>query len=227
MKYAFAAALLSAAQAVAVQAEAEAEWTPSSYYTPPVAAATARNPWAYESSWSWDFDKIQDEAQEVYFGTDSESEINDEPNDSWSSHEGYTDPNSDSSGTATDGPQHRNSSDGSDCDAWDYNCHPSSDEHSHSSESEHDATDSHCHDDDGNVTDCSSHHSSSSHHSHHSSSDTDTHSSHSNDSSYPFSSESDGFHHIRDTGRTVGGYHYGGFHGNGLYAPQRHYVSGW
>jgi len=228
MKYAFAAALLTAAQAVTVQAEAEAEWEPTSYYHAPVASATARNPWAYQSSWSWDFDKIDDAAEEVYFGTDSESEINDETNDSWSSYEGYTDPNSDSSGDRTDGPQHRNSSsDESDCKINGHHC--SSDEHSHSSESDHDATDSHCHDSDGQQTDCS-HSSYSSHSSGHSSSSHSSYShssSHSNDSSYPYSSESDGFHTPSDYGQTVSGYHYGGYHGNGYYAPDRYYVSGW
>lgn len=218
MKIAFAAALLNAAYATTLEANAEAEWEPSYYYYPAAASVTNRDPWAYPSSWSFDFDKIDDAAEEVYFGTDSESEINDEPNDSWSSYEGYTDPNSDSSGTATDGPQHRNSSDESDCNTWD-----TSDCHSHSSESLHDADDSHCHDSDCNSSDDSSH----SHHSHSSSDTYAPDSSHSNDSSYPYSSESDGYHQVRDFGRTVGGYHYSGYHGNGYYAPDRYYVSGW
>ena len=233
MKYAFAAALLSAAQAVAVQVEAEAEWESNSYTYAPVASATARDPWNYQSSWSFDFDKIDDAAEEVYFGTDSESEINGETNDSWSSYEGYTDPNSDSSGDRTDGPQHRNSSsDESDCKIVGGHC--SSDEHSHSSESDHDATNSHCHDSDGHQTDCSSSHSDDSHSSHSSGHSSSSHSSyshsssHSNDSSYPYSSESDGFHTPSDFGQTVSGYNYGGYRGNRYYAPNRYYVSsGW
>ena len=224
MKYAFAAALLQAAYATTIEAAAEAEWEqPSYYYYAPAASVTNRNPHGYASAFTWDFDKIDDAAEEVYFGTDSESEINGETDDSWSSHEGYTDPDSDSSGARTSGPDHRNSSDDSDCDTWNP-C--TSDQHSHSSESLHDATDSHCHDSDS--SDCSSHSDSSSHYSH-SSSDTYSHSSsHSNDSSYPFSSSSDGIppqHDFRGD-RVIGGYtSYSGFHGNGRYEPNRYYTS--
>ena len=224
MKYAFAAALLSAAQAVATQAEADVEWEPRSYYYEPVASATARDPWNYQASWSWDFDKIDDAAEEVYFGTDSESEINDETNDSWSSHEGFTDVNSDSSGTREDTIVHLNSSDDSDCDHDGHSSHC----HTHSSESLHNDSDSHCHDKDGNITDCDSDSSHSSSYSHSSSHSSYSHSSsHSNDSSYPYSSESDGFHTPSDFGHTVGGYYYSGYHGNGRYPRDRYYVSGW
>ena len=215
MKFAFAASLLSAANA--------AEWReiitsdPSDdynfYYYAPVAQVDTRDPWNYDSAFEWDFDKIHDEAQEVYFGTDSESEINSETNDSWSSYEGYTIEDSGSVTSDAD-PVHRNSSDDSDCSD-----HCTSDQHSHSSESLHDATDSHCH-----GSDCDSSNDSS-HDSDYSSSYTySADSSHSNDSSYPYSSSSDGIGPTPTGGRTVGGYYYSGYHGNRSYAPQRYYT---
>ena len=206
MKSAFAAALLNAAYA----------WEPSFYYFPPAAQVDTRDPWNYQPAFEWDFDKIHDEAQEVYFGTDSESEINGETDDSWSSYEGYTIEDS-GSVTSDPDPVHRNSSDDSDCDTWNP-C--TSDQHSHSSESIHNATDSHCH---GDHCDSSQ---DSSHESDYSSSYTYApDSSHSNDSSYPYSSESDGYGPTPTGGYTVGGYHYGGYHGNRSYAPNRYYVS--
>ena len=108
MNTAFAAALLNAAAYA---------WEPQFYYHPPAAQVDTRDPWNYQPAFEWDFDKIHDEAQEVYFGTDSESEINDETNDSWSSYEGYTIEDS-GSVTSDPDPVHRNSSDDSDCDTW-------------------------------------------------------------------------------------------------------------
>ena len=216
MKYAFAAAMLNAAYATAVEEKIvhDPYDNYNYYYNPSPAQYDARDPWSYQSAFEWDFDAIHDEAQEVYFGTDSESEINDETDDSWSSHEGYT-INSDSE-TSDATIVHRNSSDDSDCDTWNP-C--TSDQHSHSSESLHNASDSHCH-----GSDCDSSSDDSSHYGHHSSSDShDDSSSHSNDSSYPFSSESDGHHDIKDTGYTIRGY--SPEHHERSYQPNRHYVS--